>query len=192
MHFRCVFALLLCCVLIDLDWAEPIMHLYLHVTCSCIFMHTHLQVSIFVILYLVSAFLIVSLSLPFSLFLMLVASWHLSVNFFCPGTFFVLGHLLLLLLLTLLLFAYSSVMRRPNRTSQRTFHNVEFIRNAKSFCQISLTLTYPLSSTIGVRSHCVASRSRALPWSYKSSTPICTYSIILYPSLLLAFEVYAW
>ena len=38
------------------------MHLYLHVTCSCIFMHTYLQVSIFVILYLVGAFLIVSLS----------------------------------------------------------------------------------------------------------------------------------
>ena len=62
MHFRCVFTLLLCCVLIGLDWAEPMMHLYLHVTCSCIFMHTYLQVSIFVILYLVGAFLFVSFS----------------------------------------------------------------------------------------------------------------------------------
>ena len=67
MHFRCVFTLLLCCVLVGLDWAEPMMHLYLHVTCSCIFMHTYLQVSIFVILYLVGAFLIVSLSLSLSL-----------------------------------------------------------------------------------------------------------------------------
>ena len=43
------------------------MHLYLHVTCSCIFMHTYLQVFIFVILYFVGAFLIVSLSLSLSL-----------------------------------------------------------------------------------------------------------------------------
>ena len=134
MHFRCVFTLLLCCVLIGLDWTEPMMHLYLHVTCSCIFMHTYLQVSIFVILYLVGAFLFVSLSLPFSLFLTLVTSWHLNVNLFYPGTLFVLGHLLLLLLLTSLPFAYDSMMRRPNRTSQRTFHDVAFIRNAKSFC----------------------------------------------------------
>ena len=65
MHFRCVFTLLLCCVLMDLDWAEPMMHLYLHVTCSCIFMQTYLQVSIFVILYLVGAFLIVSLTVSY-------------------------------------------------------------------------------------------------------------------------------
>ena len=38
------------------------MNLYLHITCSCIFIHTYLQVSIFVILYLVGAFLIVFLS----------------------------------------------------------------------------------------------------------------------------------
>ena len=38
------------------------MHLNLQVTYSCIFMHTYLQVCIFFILYLVSAFLIDSLS----------------------------------------------------------------------------------------------------------------------------------
>ena len=62
MHYRCVLYLLQCCVLISLDWVEPMMHLYLHVTCSCIFMHMYLQVSIFVILYLIGAFLIVSFS----------------------------------------------------------------------------------------------------------------------------------
>ena len=67
MHFRCVFTLLLCCVLVGLVWAKPMMHLNLHVTCSCIFMHTYLQVSIFFILYLVGSFLIVSLSLPLSI-----------------------------------------------------------------------------------------------------------------------------
>ena len=28
------------CVLVGLDWAEPMMQLTLHVTCSCIPMHT--------------------------------------------------------------------------------------------------------------------------------------------------------
>ena len=56
MHFRCLFTLLLYCVLVGLDWAESMMHLYLQVTCSCIFMHMYLQVSLFVILYLVWRF----------------------------------------------------------------------------------------------------------------------------------------
>ena len=43
-------------MLVGLDWAESMMHLYLHVTCSCIFMHMYLQVSLFVILYLVWRF----------------------------------------------------------------------------------------------------------------------------------------
>ena len=158
MHFRCVFTLLLCCVLVGLDWAKPMMHFYLHVTCSYIFMHTYLQVSIFVIF--VSCWCFFDC---LSLFLTLVASWHLNVNPFHPETLFVPGLLFFLLLLTPLSLTYGSVMKRPNRTSRKTFHDVAFIRNAKSFCQISLTLTYSLSFTIGVRSHYVAPRSRALP-----------------------------
>ena len=38
----------------------------------------------------------------------------------------------------------------------------------------------------------VWSRSRTLPWSYRSSTPICTDLITLYLSFLLAFKVYVW
>ena len=145
-------------MLVGLDLAEFMMHLYLHVTCSCIFMHTYLQVSIFFILYLLGAFLTFFLSLSLSLSFTLVTSWHLHVNPLCPGTLFVPRHLLLLrLFLTPLHLAYGSVIRRPNQTSRRTFHDVAFIRNVKSFCQISLTLTYPLSSTVGVRSHYVAS-----------------------------------
>ena len=98
-----------------------------------------------------------------SLFLMLVASWHLNVNPFRPRTLFVSMHLLLLLLLTPLHLTYRFVMRRPSRTSWRTFHDEAFIRNAKSFCQIFLTPPYPLSSTVGVGSHYVASQSRAFP-----------------------------
>ena len=37
MHYRCVLYLLQCCVLVGLDWAKPMMQLYLHVHAfSCI------------------------------------------------------------------------------------------------------------------------------------------------------------
>ena len=159
------------------------------------FINFHAYVSLsFYICYIKSCWCFsncLSLSPSLSLFLTLVASWHLNVNPFRPETLFILRHLLLLLLLTPLPLTYSSVMRRPNWTSWKTFHDMAFIRNTKSFCQISLTLTYPLSSTVGVGSHFVVSRSCALPWSYRNSTPICTDSITLYPSLSLAFRVYA-
>ena len=113
------------------------------------------------ILNMFGAFLILSLSLSLSLSLplALVASWHLNVSPFRPGTLFILGHLPLILLLLI----FGSVMRKPVRTSWRTFLDEAFIWNAKSFCGISLILTYPLSSIVGVGSHCVASWSRALP-----------------------------
>ena len=43
MHFRCVLYMLPCCVLVGLDWAEPMMYLNLHVICSCVFMHIYLH-----------------------------------------------------------------------------------------------------------------------------------------------------
>ena len=159
------------------------------------FMHSHAYIPLilYILIYLLfGTFLIVSLSFSLSLLLTLVASWHLNVNPFRPGTLFVPGHLLLLLHLTPLHLMSDSMIRRPNQTSRWTFHNAAFIRNAKSFCQIFLTLTYPLSSVVGVRSHYVAFRSRAFPWSYRSSTSICTDLITLYPSLSLAFRVYTW
>ena len=130
------------------------MHLYLHAYVP----------SSFYICYIVFCWCFSDcLSLPVSLFLTLVASWHLNVNPFCPGTLFVSGHLLLLLHLTPLHLTYGSMIRRPSWTSRRTFYDKAFIRNAKSFCQIFLTLTYPLSSTVRVGSHYVASLSHALP-----------------------------
>ena len=170
MHFRYVLYMLncLCAVRIGLGWAHDVFKFACHM-----FMHFHAYVpSCFYLLILnvFDTFLILTLSL--SLSLTLVASWHLNVNPLYPWTFFVLGYLLLLLLTSLHL-TYGSMMRRPNRTSWRTFHDEVFIRNAKSFCQIFLRLTYPLSSTVGVGSHCVASRSHALSWSYRSSIPIC-------------------
>ena len=129
------------------------------------FMYSHAYVPsiLYILIYqLLGTFLIVSFSFYLSLPLMLVVSWHLNINLFRPGTLFVPGHLLLLLHLTSLPLMSGSMMRGPNRTSWRTFHDAAFIRKAKSFCQTSLTLTYPLSSTIGVRSHFVAPQSRAL------------------------------
>ena len=67
------------------------------------FMHFHAYIPSYfyhLILKLLSTLLIVSLSFFLSLPLTLVASWHLSISLFRPGILFVLGHLLLLLLLT--------------------------------------------------------------------------------------------
>ena len=129
------------------------------------FMHFHAYVPFcfyLLILKLLSTLLIVSLFFFLFLPLTLVALWHLSISLFRPKTLFIPGHLLLLLHLTPLPLTSSSVLRRPNRTSLRTFHDTTFIWNAKSFCQTSLTLTYPLSSIVGVGSHYMAPRSRAL------------------------------
>ena len=162
MHLRCVLTLLLwlCAGRFELGWAHDAFKFACHM-----FMHFHAYIPYFffylfylLILNMFGAFLIVSL------FLTLVASWHLNVNPFCPWTLFVSGHLLLLLHLTPLHLTYGSMIRRPSWTSRRTFYDETFIWNAKSFCQIFLTLTYPLSSTVRVGSHYVASLSRALPW----------------------------
>ena len=80
-HYNCIFMhLVVCytcwtaCVLLGLDWAEPMMFFFfftLHVTCLCIFMHTFFTFNIFLyIVELFGAFLIVSffpLSLSFTL-----------------------------------------------------------------------------------------------------------------------------
>ena len=181
---------LLCASRFGLGWAHNEFIFACHM-----FMHSQAYVPsiLYILLYqMLGTFLIVSLSFFLSFPLTLVASWHLSVSLLRPGTLFVPRHLLLLLHLTPLPPTFGSVMRRPNRTSLRTFHDEAFIQNAKSFYQTSLTLTCPLSSTVRVESHYVAPRSRALPWSYRSSTPTCIDLILLYLSFLLTFEVYAW
>ena len=48
MHYRCVFTILKSCVLVGLDWAEPMMFLLLHVTCSCIF-HAYIPFILYLI-----------------------------------------------------------------------------------------------------------------------------------------------
>ena len=154
MHYRCVLYLLHCCVLLGLDWVELMMFLSLHVTCSCIFMHTYLQFFIFLYIDVVSAFLLVSLS----------PSLFLSVScFMAPKRKSIPSQNPLPSKVILLLLTYGSVMIKPGRTLRRTFLDKAFIRNAKSFYQIFSILTFPLSSSVAVGSHCVASRSLVPP-----------------------------
>ena len=82
------------------------------------------------------------------------------------------------------------VMRRPIRTSLRTFLIVAFIRSTMWFCRILLTLLYPMSFTLGDGNLFVR-----YPWgvpscSYRSFTLICTVSIPLYLSLQQYSEVH--
>ena len=148
-------------VLVGLGWEEPIMQLLLHVTCSCIRSFFSIYFDIFELLgtFLIVFSLSLSLSLSLSVYVSLLL-WHPNVNLLCPETLFVPGHLLLLILLLSL---SGSVMRRPKRTSLRTFPDEAFIQNAKSFCQTSLTLTFLLSSTVGNRGHYVMSQSPVHP-----------------------------
>ena len=82
--------------------------------------------------------------------------WHLNASLLRPRTLFVLGHPLPLILLHHI---FGSAMRMPKRLSQRTFLDEVFILNTKSSWRTSPTLTYLMSFTVRVRSHCVMTRS---------------------------------
>ena len=98
-----------------------------------------------------------SLSLSLSLSIRLVCSWHRRrASLLHPGTLFISGHLPLLILPSL---TFVSVMRRPGRTSRRTFLNAAFIQNTKLSFRIFSILTFPLSYIVGVGSPFVASQS---------------------------------
>ena len=104
-----------------------------------------------------------------------------------PRTLFIPGHRLLLILPLLL---FSSMIRMPERTSRRNFLKEVFIRNAELFCRTSPTLTYPLSFTVGVESHCVTSRSPVHLCWFRSFTPTCMDLILQYLPFILAFDVH--
>ena len=129
---------------------------------------------------------LLSLSLPLFFVCVSLGLWHPNASLLRPETLFVPGHPLRLILL---LHLSDFMIRMPERPSQRTFLDKVFIRNAESFCWTSPTLTYPLSFTIGVKFHCVTSRSPVLPCWSKSSTLTCMDWIIQYLSFILVFEV---
>ena len=119
--------------------------------------------------------------LSLSLSLGQTMSWHPNnANLFQLGVLMVQSHRLLLFLPYPLIFG--SVMRRPRRTSLRTSRPVAFIRNAKSFCQISPTLRYPKSfrlrdGNLYVRDPCVVPSFlfRSFTPTYMASISICYY-----------------
>ena len=92
----------------------------------------------------------------------------------------------------LLLFLFSSMTMMPIRHSRRTFLDVAFIQNAKSFWWTSPTPTFPMSFTVGDGSHCVMSWSLVLSCLSRSFTPTCTRLIVRYLFSSLAFEVCAF
>ena len=147
-------------------WAHDVFkfayHMFMHFSCIRTFIYLYFDIDL-----CWCFFACLSLS-------WLVALWHLNENPLHPRTLFVLGHLPLILPPPM----SNSMMRRPSRTSRRTFHDATFIQNAKSFYRIFPILNFPLSSTVEVRSHCVASRSLVPLWSYKSFTPTFTDSVL--------------
>ena len=148
---------IMCAGRIGLGWAHDgfpfACHMFMHFSC----IHTN----IFSILLILNCLVLFCLSLSLSFF-RLVALWHLNGSLLRLGTLFTPGHLLLLPLLIILHLMFGSMMIKPIRTFQRTFHDMTFIRNAKSFYRTFSILTFPLSSIVGVGSHCVASRSLSL------------------------------
>ena len=108
-HYNCIFMhLVVCytcwttCVLVDLDWTEPMMQFLLHVTCSCIPMHTYSIFNILAIFELFGTFLIVFF-FPLSLScLRWSCLWHQNINMLHPRTLCILGPPLLLILLLLI------------------------------------------------------------------------------------------
>ena len=65
-----------------------------------------------------------------------------------------------------------------HKAFSENFLDEVFIRNAKLFWRTSLTLTFPLSFTVGNGSHCVTSWSLVLSCLSSNFTPTCTRLII--------------
>ena len=178
----------LCVGRFGLGWADDAFYIACHM-----FMHSHAYILSFQYILIYFELLwdfsncLLSLSLPLSVYVSLLL-WHPNVNLLRPGTLFIPGHPLLL---TILLSLSSSMMRRPNRTSLRTFLNEAFILNAKSSCRTSPTPTHPLLSIVGDGGHCVIPRSLVHPCWSRSFTPIYMDSILQYLISLPVFEVHA-
>ena len=119
----CLYAWKLCADSFGLGWTHDAI-MFSTSNLYAFFMHTYPIFSLFLVLCCDGVFLFVSLSISLSLSLFrIVCAWHQSINPLCLGTLFILGHLLLILLL----FTSSSVIRRPIRTSRRTSPTIVFI-----------------------------------------------------------------
>ena len=144
--------------------------------------HALHSIFIFTVFHAYIPFLSLSLSLS-----QIDYTWYPSANLLQSGTIFVRDHLLLILLFPF--FTFSSLIRRPIRTSLRTFLNVAFIRSATWFCRTLKTLLYSISFTLGDRILFMRYPWDVPPCSFRSFTPICMVSISLYLSLSRHSEV---
>ena len=148
----------LCARRIGLGWAHNTFyiayHMFMHFPCIRPLFSIYLLYLNYFGTFWLSLSLSPSLSICVSLCL-----WHLNASLLRPRTLFVLGHPLPPILLHHI---FGFMMRMPERLSRRTFLDETFILNAKSSWRTSLTLTNPMSFTVGVGSHCVTSRSNVL------------------------------
>ena len=76
-----------------------------------------------------------------------------------------------------------------HKAFSENFLDEVFIRNAKSYWRTSLTLTFPLSFTVGNGSHYVTSQLPVLSCLSRSFTQTCMELIVQYLFSSLAFEV---
>ena len=154
-----------------------------------VFMHTYFSFSLFMIWDCVSVLSSLSLSLSHT-HTHRTSLWHPNrENPFWLGTFFkVPGHPLCLFFLFHL--TSGSVMKRLRQTSLRTSRRGAFIQNARSFCQISLTLRYSMSFELVDRNLYVRNPCIVMSCLYRSSTPTYTTLIPLCLSLLPHSEVH--
>ena len=126
-------------------------------------------------------------SIGFLPMMLLIFACHMFMPFSSIRSFHLPFHPLLI---PLFHFIFSSMMRRPRRTSLRTFRTVVFIRNAKSFCRISPILLYLKSFRLGDRSPSVGNTRDVQSCSFRSFTPTCIALIPLCLVLLPHSEVY--
>ena len=157
-------------------------HMFMHFPCICISFHIFLLVNCF------GTFLIVSFSLPLFLFTLVVsmASKRKSTparNLLRSETSSS-SDLLLSLSSVPWWWCLQGILGE--------LFYMRFIRNAKSFWRTSLTLTFPLSFTIGNGSLCMTFQSLVLSYLSRSFTPTCTGLIVQYLFSSLAFEVRAF
>ena len=109
--FRCVFYMLESCVLVGLDWAKPMMFLF--VACHIIMHFSCIRTLIFIPFGIFVDWCFSSSSSSSLSFSWIVCTWHPSAKLLHPETLFVLRHLFL----ALLHFMSGFMMRRPVRTS---------------------------------------------------------------------------
>ena len=87
MHYRCVLYMLNCCVLLGLDWANPMMLLMLYITCKCCISHANAYSYIDLFVAFLCVFLSPSLFLALVCFMASKRKSTLSWNLLCSRAF---------------------------------------------------------------------------------------------------------